>query len=51
MTLVAPSTLLPVELDGWPVKVAGSIDDVLDVDVIYLLRAFENGADAVFVAG
>jgi aspartate carbamoyltransferase catalytic subunit len=49
VTLVAPSTLLPVDLDGWPVKVAGSIDDVLDVDVIYLLRIqAERGGASVF---
>ena len=49
VSLVAPSTLLPVDLDGWPVKVAGSIDDVLDVDVIYLLRIqAERGGASVF---
>ncbi len=49
VTLVAPSTLLPVDLEGWPVKVAGSIDDVLDVDVIYLLRIqAERGGASVF---
>ena len=49
VTLVAPSTLLPIDLDGWPVKVAGSIDDVLDVDVVYLLRIqAERGGASVF---
>jgi aspartate carbamoyltransferase catalytic subunit len=49
VTLVAPSTLLPVDWEGWPVKVAGSIDDVLDVDVIYLLRIqAERGGASVF---
>jgi aspartate carbamoyltransferase catalytic subunit len=49
VTLVAPSTLLPVDLEGWPVKVAGSIDDVLDVDVVYLLRIqAERGGASVF---
>ena len=49
VTLVAPSTLLPVDMDGWPVKVAGSIDDVLDVDVVYLLRIqAERGGASVF---
>jgi aspartate carbamoyltransferase catalytic subunit len=39
VVLVAPPTLLPPSLSGWPVKVAGRIDDVLrDVDVVYLLR-------------
>ncbi|MGZ5385149.1 MAG: aspartate carbamoyltransferase catalytic subunit [Acidimicrobiia bacterium] len=49
VTLVAPSTLLPVDMEGWPVKVAGSIDDVLDVDVVYLLRIqAERGGASVF---
>jgi len=49
VTLVAPSTLLPVDMDGWPIKVAGSIDDVLDSDVIYLLRIqAERGGASVF---
>jgi aspartate carbamoyltransferase catalytic subunit len=39
VTLVAPSTLLPASLDGWPVEVAHDLDDVIaDVDVVYLLR-------------
>ncbi|GAC1312154.1 MAG: aspartate carbamoyltransferase catalytic subunit [Acidimicrobiales bacterium] len=37
--LVAPPTLLPASLDGWPVTVADRIDDVIGaVDVVYLLR-------------
>jgi aspartate carbamoyltransferase catalytic subunit len=39
VTLVAPPTLLPSSLDGWPVEVSHNIDEVLDsVDVCYLLR-------------
>jgi aspartate carbamoyltransferase catalytic subunit len=39
VTLVAPPTLLPPSLEGWPVTVAGEIDEVLPkVDVVYLLR-------------
>jgi aspartate carbamoyltransferase catalytic subunit len=39
VTLVAPPTLLPPNLDGWPVRVAHDIESVLpDVDVAYLLR-------------
>jgi aspartate carbamoyltransferase catalytic subunit len=38
VTLVAPRTLLPVDLGGWPVQTSGAIDEVLDSDVIYLLR-------------
>ena len=36
---MAPPTLLPPSLEGWPVKVATDIDAVLPtVDVCYLLR-------------
>ena len=39
VTLVAPPTLLPPSLDGWPVKVEHDLDAVLGrVDVVYLLR-------------
>lgn len=39
VTLVAPPTLLPPSLEGWPVKVSHDIDAVLPtVDVAYLLR-------------
>jgi aspartate carbamoyltransferase catalytic subunit len=39
VTLVAPPTLLPSHLDGWPVEVTSDLDDVLPkVDVVYLLR-------------
>ena len=39
VTLVAPQTLLPPSLDGWPVEVAHHIDDVVEkVDVLYMLR-------------
>ena len=39
VTLVAPPTLLPPSLAGWPVEVSHDVDDVLrKVDVVYLLR-------------
>ncbi len=39
VTLVAPPTLLPPSLDGWPVEVSHDLDEVLPkVDVVYLLR-------------
>ena len=39
VTLVAPPTLLPPSLVGWPVAVSHDLDSVLpDVDVVYLLR-------------
>ena len=39
VTLVAPPTLLPPSLEGWPVDVSYDVDEVLaKVDVVYLLR-------------
>jgi aspartate carbamoyltransferase catalytic subunit len=39
VVLVAPPTLLPPSLEGWPVTIAHRLDDVLrSLDVIYLLR-------------
>ena len=39
VTLVAPPTLLPSSLDGWPVIVSHDLDDTLpDVDVLVMLR-------------
>lgn len=50
VTLIAPRTLLPVQLDGWPVAVTESLDEVLpELDVIYLLRIqAERGGLSVF---
>ena len=50
VTLVAPRTLLPVDLEGWPVETTDSIDTVLgEVDVVYLLRIQqERGGGDVF---
>ena len=39
VTIVAPPTLLPPSLDGWPVEVSHDLDTVLaKTDVVYLLR-------------
>ena len=39
VTIVAPPTLLPPSLDGWPVEVSHDLDGVLPkADVVYLLR-------------
>ena len=39
VTLVAPPTLLPPSLDGWPATVSHELDNVLPkVDIVYLLR-------------
>jgi aspartate carbamoyltransferase catalytic subunit len=39
VTLVAPPTLLPPSLEGWPVSVSHDLDAVLPkLDIVYLLR-------------
>ena len=50
VTLIAPPTLLPLDLTGFPVSVSYSLDDVLpDLDVVYLLRVqLERGSGPVF---
>ena len=50
VTLVAPPTLLPESLDGWPVQVSHDLDDVIsEVDVVMLLRMqFERQQEALF---
>ncbi len=51
ITLVAPKTLLPPEIGGWPVNVVEtSIDEVLgEIDVCYLLRLqFERLGERLF---
>ena len=36
---MAPPTLMPASLEGWPVTATGDLDAVLgDLDVVYLLR-------------
>ncbi|HKX74942.1 MAG TPA: aspartate carbamoyltransferase catalytic subunit [Acidimicrobiia bacterium] len=49
VTLVAPPTFLPVDVSGWPVTIAFSLDEVLEeVDVVYLLRVqLERGSGPV----
>ncbi len=50
VVLVAPRTLLPVDLTGWPCEVSTDLDAVLsDLDVVYLLRVqTERGGASVF---
>jgi aspartate carbamoyltransferase catalytic subunit len=50
ITLVAPPTLLPESLEGWPVSVSYELDDVIsESDVVMLLRMqFERQQDALF---
>ncbi len=50
VTLVAPPTLLPSSLQGWPVEASTNFDDVLtEVDAIYVLRVqAERGGASVF---
>ncbi|HEX2154402.1 MAG TPA: aspartate carbamoyltransferase catalytic subunit [Acidimicrobiia bacterium] len=39
VTLIAPPTLLPLDMDGWPSEAVPDLDAVLDtLDVVYLLR-------------
>ena len=50
VTLAAPRTLLPVDIEGWGVTTADGLDEVLDeVDAVYLLRIQqERGGGEVF---
>lgn len=50
VTLVAPPTLLPPDLTGWPVAASSSLDEVLtEVDAVYVLRVqAERGGASVF---
>ena len=46
VTLVAPPTLLPPSLDGWPVDVSHDLDALIaDLDVLYLLRVQRERMD------
>lgn len=45
VVLVGPATLMPVSLEGWPVKATADLDGVLpDLDVVYLLRIQQERA-------
>ena len=47
VTLVAPRTLLPESLAGWPVQTSDDLDDLLPtLDVVYLLRIQHERQDA-----
>jgi aspartate carbamoyltransferase catalytic subunit len=50
VTLVGPPTLMPPDLEGWPVKVSFDLDEVLPtLDVLYLLRIQrERQSEALF---
>ncbi|MDX1659261.1 MAG: aspartate carbamoyltransferase catalytic subunit [Nitriliruptorales bacterium] len=49
VTLVAPPTLLPPEVDTWEVSVARTIDEVVaEVDVVYLLRVQRERMNRAF---
>jgi aspartate carbamoyltransferase catalytic subunit len=49
VTLVGPSTLLPIDSEGWPVTTSADLDSILpSLDVVYLLRIqLERGGGAV----
>jgi aspartate carbamoyltransferase catalytic subunit len=50
VTLIAPPTLLPLDVEGWPVRTSTDLDEVLpELDVVYLLRVqIERGGSTVF---
>jgi aspartate carbamoyltransferase catalytic subunit len=50
VTLVGPPTLMPPDLEGWPVTVSYELDEVLpNVDVLYVLRIQrERQSEALF---
>jgi aspartate carbamoyltransferase catalytic subunit len=50
VTLVGPPTLMPPDLEGWPVTVSYDLDDVLPTtDVLYVLRIQrERQSEALF---
>lgn len=48
--LVAPRTLLPNSLEGWPAKATAELDPVLgELDVVYLLRIQRERGGQVFL--
>jgi aspartate carbamoyltransferase catalytic subunit len=50
VTLVAPSTLLPVDMHGWPVRISNSLDEVIGtIDVLYMLRLQHERMQSAFV--
>jgi aspartate carbamoyltransferase catalytic subunit len=50
VTMVAPPTLLPLDVADWPCEISHDLDEVLgEMDVIYLLRIqHERGGGSVF---
>ncbi len=50
VTLIAPPTLLPYDMTGWPAAATSDLDDVLtELDAIYALRVqAERGGASVF---
>lgn len=52
VTLIAPRTLLPPDMEGWPAEAAADLDAVIDgLDVVYLLRIQqERGGDSGFTS-
>ena len=50
VTLIAPPTLLPTTVEGWPVRTTSDFDEVLtEFDAIYVLRVqAERGGASVF---
>lgn len=50
ISLVGPHTLLPPDVDDWPVDTVGNIDEVIgDCDVLYMLRMQRERMDSALV--
>ena len=52
VTLIAPPTLLPLDVAGWPCDTSGDLDEVVsELDVVYLLRIqAERGSGSGFTS-
>jgi aspartate carbamoyltransferase catalytic subunit len=50
VSLVAPATLLPVSIDGWPVRTSYDLDEAIDAapDVVMMLRIQAERMSAAF---
>lgn len=52
VTLIAPPTLQPLDVTGWPVSISDRFDEILpELDVVYLLRVqLERGSGSGFTS-
>jgi len=50
VVVCGPETMMPTNIENWPVKVASGIDSVLaDIDVMYLLRIQKERKGQIFI--